>query len=154
VNKEGSGDMYYKGGNMLQTIRHAINDDEKFRNILRGLNKTFYHQTVTTSQIENYISTQSGIDFSKVFDQYLRTTQIPQFEYYYSPGKKDLYYRWDSCVNGFNLRLIISKANKTLTLNAMQHWKSLMTDDKNSTLFDTDYLDKNYYIHIKQVRPK
>jgi aminopeptidase N len=154
VNKEGSGDMYYKGGNMLQTIRHAINDDEKFRSILRGLNQSFYHQTVTTQQIESYISKQSGIDFSKVFDQYLRTTQIPQLEYYYPADKKDIYYRWDSCVKGFNLRLVISKNNKTLTLSATQQWKSLKMNDTDSTLFDLDYLDKNYYIRIKRVQTK
>jgi aminopeptidase N len=154
VNKEGSGDMYYKGGNMLQTIRHAINDDEKFRSILRGLNQSFYHQTVTTQQIESYISKQSGIDFSKVFDQYLRTTQIPQLEYYYPADKKDIYYRWDSCVKGFNLRLVISKNNKTLTLNATQQWKSLKMNDTDSTLFDLDYLDKNYYIRLKQVQTR
>ena len=55
VRNEGSGDMYYKGANMLHTIRHVINNDEKFRQILRGLSKDFYHQTVTTQQIENYI---------------------------------------------------------------------------------------------------
>ena len=65
--------MYYKGANMLHTIRTAINDDEKFRQILRGIGKDFYHQTVTTQQIENYISEKSGINFSTVFDQYLRT---------------------------------------------------------------------------------
>lgn len=47
--------MYYKGENMIHTIRQVINDDEKFRQILRGLNKTFYHQTVTTKQVEDYI---------------------------------------------------------------------------------------------------
>ena len=151
VNKEGSGDMYYKGGNMLQTIRHSINDDERFRNILRGLNKTFYHQTVTTQQIENYISKQSDIDFSKVFDQYLRTTQIPQFEYYFSDDNKTLHYRWDSCIAGFNLRLVINKDNKILTLQPTQQWKTLTLDEENKTLFDAVYLDKNYYIHIKQV---
>ena len=81
VNKEGSGDMYYKGGNLLHTIRNIINDDEKFRQILRGLNKTFYHKTVTTKQVEDYISKESGKDFSKIFDQYLRTTKIPVLEY-------------------------------------------------------------------------
>jgi aminopeptidase N len=151
VNKEGSGDMYYKGGNMLQTIRHSINDDEKFMNILRGLNKAFYHQTVTTQQIENYITKQSGIDFSKVFDQYLRTTQIPQFEYYFSDDNKTLHYRWDSCIAGFNLRLVINKDNKILTLQPTQQWKTLTLDEENKTLFDAVYLDKNYYIHIKQV---
>jgi aminopeptidase N len=80
VNKSGSGDMYPKGGNMLHTIRHSINDDKLFREILRGLNKTFYHQTVTTQQVENYISEKAKRNFSKVFDQYLRTTQIPTLE--------------------------------------------------------------------------
>ena len=77
VNNEGSSDMYYKGSNMLHTIRHSMDDDEKFRQILRGLNSTFYHQTVTTKQVENYISTQAGFDYSKVFDQYLRNIAIP-----------------------------------------------------------------------------
>ncbi|HEY0066603.1 MAG TPA: M1 family metallopeptidase, partial [Flavisolibacter sp.] len=77
VNQEGSGDMYYKGSNMLHTIRQIVNDDAKFRNIIRGLNKDFYHQTVTTRQVEDYISKQSGKNLSKVFDQYLRTTDIP-----------------------------------------------------------------------------
>jgi aminopeptidase N len=81
VRNEGSGDMYPKGASMIHTIRQVINNDEKFRQILRGLGKDFYHQTVTTQQIENYISSKSGIDFSSVFDQYLRTIQIPTLEY-------------------------------------------------------------------------
>lgn len=59
VNREGSGDMYPKGANMIHTIRQVINDDAKFKAILRGMNKTFYHQTVTTKQIEDYISKES-----------------------------------------------------------------------------------------------
>ena len=81
VNKEGSSEMYYKGANMLHTLRQLIENDEKWRQILRGLNSTFYHQTVTTEQIENYISQQSGIDLTEFFNQYLRTTKIPTLEY-------------------------------------------------------------------------
>ena len=69
--------MYPKGGNMLHTIRQVINDDEKWRRILRGLNQTFRHQIVTGQQVEDYISRQSGIDLSKVFQQYLTTTKMP-----------------------------------------------------------------------------
>ena len=152
VNKEGSGDMYYKGGNMLQLIRHSINDDEKFRKILRGLNTTFYHQTVTTQQVENYISNNSGLDFSKVFDQYLRTTQIPVFEYYYSADKKDIFFRWDSCVKGFNLRLAMDSANIHLTIYPEQKWKKMhIVDDDNEIFFNSSYIEKNYYIRVKQV---
>lgn len=80
VNQEGSGDMYWKGANMLHVIRQRMNNDSLFRSILRGLNKTFYHQTVTTEQIEDYINKQSGMNFSEVFNLYLRTTKDPTFK--------------------------------------------------------------------------
>jgi aminopeptidase N len=148
VNAEGSGDMYYKGGNMLQLIRHSLNNDVKWRAILRGLNKTFYHETVTTKQIETYISKNAGMDFSKVFNQYLRTTQIPQLSYYYSPDKKTVYYRWDSCVAGFDLQLVLWLDNKNLRIYPTQQWKSL----NNFSFFDTEAIWKNYYIKIKEVK--
>ena len=147
VNEEGSGDMYYKGGNILQAIRHIINNDEKWRSILRGLTKTFYHQTVTTKQVEDYISKNAGIDLSKVFDQYLRTTQIPQLSYYYSDDKKKVYYRWDSCIAGFNMPLTLLHDGKNVRINPTEKWKSL--DDV--SFFDADSIINNYYIKIKEI---
>ena len=102
VNNEGSSDMYAKGAVMLHSIRASINNDSLFRSILIGLNKDFYHQTVTTDQIENYISQKSGINFSKVFDQYLRTIQIPTFSYSYDSKEKILTYQWKNCVKSFD----------------------------------------------------
>ncbi|SFP65467.1 Peptidase family M1 [Parafilimonas terrae] len=148
VNEEGSGDMYYKGGNMLQTIRYSINNDAKWRSILRGLGKTFYHQTVTAQQIENYISKNAGIDFSKVFDQYLSNIQIPQLSYYYSPDKKKVYYRWDSCINGFNLQLVLLHDGKAIRIKPTQQWKSL----NDTAFFNTAWIDKHYYIKLKEVK--
>ncbi len=148
VNQEGSGDMYPKSGNMLHSIRQVIDNDEKFRQILRGLNKTFYHQTVTTKQVENYINKQSGIDFSKVFDQYLRTIQIPVLEYKIEGDKVS--YRYDSCVKGFNLPLKVSfgKADKT------EQW--IKPTDKWQTVTMPGWYDKktfivdpNFYIKTK-----
>jgi aminopeptidase N len=146
VNAEGSGDMYYKGGNMLQTIRHIINNDEKWRGILRGLNKAFYHQTVTTKQIEDYISKNAGVNLSKVFTQYLRTTQIPQLSYYYSGDKKKVYYRWDSCITGFNMPLTLIHNNKVLRIAPTQQWKSL----NDVSFFNTAWIENNYYIRLKE----
>jgi len=100
VNKEGSGDMYYKGGNMLHMIRQIMGDSA-FRGMLRGLQKTFYHQTVTTKQIEDYISSYAHTDLSKVFDQYLRTTKIPVLAY--QSNGDVISYRWSNCVKGFNM---------------------------------------------------
>jgi aminopeptidase N len=105
VNHEGSGDMYYKGANLLHTLRQIANDDEKWRQILRGLNSEFYHQTVTTAQIENYISKEMEIDLAPVFDQYLRDIRIPKLEY--SINKNKMHYRWTNVVNGFEMPIQI-----------------------------------------------
>ncbi|HAO47746.1 MAG TPA: M1 family metallopeptidase [Ferruginibacter sp.] len=145
VNQEGSGDMYYKGGNMLHTIRQVVNDDEKFRQILRGLNKTFYHQTVTTQQVETYISKESRIDFSKVFDQYLRTTQIPVLEYKVEGNK--LSYRYTSCVPGFNMPLKVTF--KTVQwIKPTEEWKTLDLYPEGDNSFT---VDSNFYIKTKKT---
>jgi len=145
VNREGSGDMYYKGGNLLHTIRQVINNDTTFRNILRGLNKTFYHQTVTTQQVENYISRQSGIDFSKVFDQYLRTTQIPVLEY--KIDGNEIVYRWIDCVKGFNLPLKVF-AGKPIWLQPATTWQTQKMPDGFAGKDFT--IDRNFYIRSKK----
>jgi aminopeptidase N len=140
VNNEGSGDMYYKGGNMLHTIRQIINDDEKWRQILRGLNSTFYHQTVTTKQIEDYISQQAGIDLSTVFNQYLRDTRVPTLEYYLK--EKVLVYRWINCVDGFNMPVQIALDGESLRILPTKEWKIQTLATINSKLT----IDVNYYV--------
>ena len=146
VNKEGSGDMYYKGANMLHTIRQLIGDDEKWRQILRGLNSEFYHQTVTTKQIEDYVSKKSGIDLSKVFDQYLRTTMIPVFEYKIKGNQ--LEYRYTNTVDGFHMPLNVLINGKATTLTPTNEWQTQQLKGKLSTLT----VDRNYYLDHKEVK--
>jgi aminopeptidase N len=144
VNEEGSGDMYYKGGNMIHTIRQIINNDEKFRNILIGLNKTFYHQTVTSKQVEDYINKQSGINFSKVFDQYLRTIKVPDLEYKTVKGK--LLYRWGNCVPGFNMPVKIYDGNgKLIFIQPTQKFKKVPKG------VNEIKVDKNFYVNTKEI---
>ena len=140
VNNEGSGDMYYKGGNMLHTIRQIINNDEKWRQILRGLNSTFYHQTVTTQQIENYISEQAGIDLTPVFNQYLRDTRVPTLEYYFT--EKQLSYRWINCVDGFTMPVQVDLSGESLQIQPTKEWKVITVSNANSKLT----IDANYYV--------
>ncbi len=145
VNQEGSGDMYYKGGNMLHIIRQVINNDEKFRQLLRGMNKKFYHQTVTTKQIEDYISKESKHNFSKVFDQYLRTIQIPVLEYKIDGYK--LSYRYTNCVKGFDLPLKI-KFKTEQWIKPTEQWKTLNLYPEGDNSFT---VDPNFYIKTKKV---
>lgn len=122
VNHEGSSDMYYKGGNMLHTIRQIVDDDTLWRSILRGLNRDFYHQTVTSAQIEGYISEKSGKNLQKVFDQYLRDIAIPELEYRNRRGKCQ--YRWTNCVEGFDMPVKVNIGGQTEWLYPTTQWKS------------------------------
>lgn len=102
VNKEGSGDMYNKGGVMLNVVRTILNDDVKWREILRGLNQEFFHSTVDYEDIVRYISEKSGLDLGPVFDQYVRHTSLPVLEVsFLEDGKVGC--RWISEVPGFSM---------------------------------------------------
>lgn len=136
VNQEGSGDMYPKGANLLHTVRQIIGDDKKFRSILRGLNKDFYHQTVTSKEVEAYISKQSGKDLSKVFDQYLRTASLPMLEI------KDGSYRWTNCIKGFDMPVKLSTGE---WITPTTEWKKL----KEGTTKQNLKVDPNFYIKVK-----
>jgi len=150
-NESGGSDMYAKGSNLIHTIRHSIDDDEKFRNILRELNKTFYHQTVTSAAIENFINENSGFNYSKVFDQYLRTIQIPLFEFYFTNNMKTVHYRYADCIKGFDLPLVL-KNNKTfLKIFPIQKWKNQNLKSDEGVLFDYLSIENNYYIRVNEV---
>jgi len=145
VNSRGSGDMYYKGSNLLHTIRQLVDDDEKWRSILRGLNKDFYHQTVTTKQIENYLSEKSEIDLSKVFDQYLRTTMIPELEYEIVGDA--IHFKYNNVVDDFKMPIKVN-------VEGQAHW-IYPTAEINAEEIDGDLsklqIDRNFYIVTKLI---
>lgn len=103
VNKEGSGDMYPKVANMIHTLRHALHNDASFRQYLRDMNQTFYHRIVEYADIEKFTSKYWGRPVTPIFQQYLKTTKIPQLKLAIAADEKTLYYRWDNCVSGFDL---------------------------------------------------
>jgi aminopeptidase N len=148
VNHEGSGDMYYKGGNMLHTIRQIVNDDEKWRGILRGLNKDFYHQVVKGSQIESYLSEKAGIDLKPVFDQYLRDIRIPVFEY--SVKGDSLSFRWNNCIPGFTMPLKIWVSGKETFINPKTVYNTIKLETENAVI----KVDPGFYVATLNITGK
>ena len=123
VHEDGSGDMYNKGAAVVHMIRMVMNDDEKFRQLLRGLNRDFYHQIVTSAQVEEYISKFAGYDFVPLFNQYLRTTQIPRLQWHIKDKK--LYYRFVDAVAGFSLPLRVTTGKKSEVLTVTTEWQTI-----------------------------
>ncbi len=146
VNREGSSDMYSKGANLLHTIRQIADDDEKWRKTLRGLNKTFFHKTVTTAEIENFISKSLNIDLSSVFDQYLRDIRIPVLEYEINNGF--LKYRWNNVIENFKMPVKIIINETPLLINPTKNYKKIAFDSNKLIV------DKNFYVFSKDLSKK
>ena len=125
---------------MLHTLRQIVNDDEKWRHILRGLNLTFYHQTVTAEQIEKYMSEQTGLNLEAFFNQYLRDTRIPTLEY--AVVNSQLRYRWDNCVRGFNMKLKVYINGQMKWLEPTQRWQNVALDKP----FESFEIDPEFYV--------
>jgi len=137
----GSGDMYNKGGNMLHTIRQIVNDDELWRQTLRGLNSEFRHQTVTSEQIESYIIKKTGIPLDTVFDQYVRDIRIPILEYQFRGGQ--LRFRWGNVVDGFTMPVDVIIDEETVRLDVTDQWRAMEWESN----YQPDLtVDPNYYV--------
>jgi len=145
VNEEGSEDMYDKGANMMNMIRTMTNDDEKFRMMLRGLSKEFYHQTVTTQQIEDYIATNTGLELHAFFDQYLRTANIPQVSYYLKDSV--LHYKFDNTVTGLMLHIPISSGDESGVISPTTEWQTIPWKSERITI------NNNYLVKSKKQEP-
>jgi len=147
LNAQGSGDMYPKGGNLLHTIRQVVDDDAKWRGILRGLNATFRHRTVTGRQVQEYISREAGIDLGRVFAQYLTTTMVPAFEF--KVEGTTLSYRWANVVAGFDMPLRVNVPGLgTLVLRPTEAWQTMPVGSPRAAELT---VDDNFYVTARNV---
>lgn len=145
VNRSGSGDMYYKGGNMLHTMRHIVNDDAKWRSALRGVNQEFWHKTVGTEEFEAYLSRATGFDFGRFFDQYLRTTQIPVLKYR-AEGKTVTVW-WDDVVEGFAVPVVLRINGKEQRVTVTEQPARIDLD----AALESFELDRNFYMTVAEA---
>lgn len=158
VHNTGSGDMYPKASAMLHSIRMSMNNDEKFRQLLRHLNKKFYHQIVTTPMIEKEISLFAGYSVKSIFTQYLTTTQVPSFDYKLSSDGRTLSYRYSNAVNNFYMPLQVKTNNGYLILKPQVNtWQTVRLTTAQSNNLQLENLENYFYISIngrKEVQIK
>ncbi|SHF86924.1 Peptidase family M1 [Salegentibacter echinorum] len=141
VNAEGSGDMYYKGSNLLNTIRSIYNDDGLWWNTLRDYTATFKHQLVNTQQVEDFFNHATKVDLQPVFDQYLRHTDLPKLEFRKKDGKTQA--RWVADVENFKMPVDIFIKGVEKRIYPSKNWQTL---DGNPDLNDIKINELKFYI--------
>jgi len=147
VNADGPIDQYYKGGNMLHTIRQVIGNDTTWRAVLRGVQAQFAHQVVTGRQIQEYMSAHAGIDLHRVFQQYLTTTKVPVLEYRIDGPA--LAYRWANVVAGFDMPVaVLAGKGRSVRLAPTEQWRTTNIGLEEPEDFR---VDENYYVESRRV---
>ncbi|MFT7072693.1 M1 family metallopeptidase [Patiriisocius sp. Uisw_017] len=146
MHHEGSSDMYYKGANVLHTLRQLVEDDKKWRAVLKGLNKDFYHQTVTSAQVEKYISEKTGIDLSVFWEQYLRTTMVPKLEYKLK-SFHEVSFRYVDIVADFDMPILLVINGKEKWIYPTAEWKTYENIGDIKTLF----IKEDFYINKEKI---
>ena len=144
VNEEGSGDMYNKGAGFLHHVRETINNDSLFREILRGLNREFRHQTIDSKDVEAYFIKKTGLPLQQLFDQYLRTNKVPVLEYVELNNKLRL--RLTNCNELLSMPLRID-GKQTQNITVTTTWQEFSISEGISI----KNINDNFYFTKKEV---
>ena len=146
VNNEGSGDMYYKGSLLLNTLRHVIADDEKWWKMLYDYSETFKKKIITSDTVIDYFNKASGTDLTPIFRQYLYSNQMPIFIY---KVKGDyLYYSWDNVMDDFNMPIDIGFEDKKIRLNPTLKEQKIKLKKLNKKSFQI--YDNQFFVKIQE----
>lgn len=147
VNKEGSGDMYPKGANLVHMVRQIMGDSV-FKAMLLEMNRRYRHGIVTSAEVERFMDGFTSVDLHGLFDQYLRTTQVPKVEWFVR--KRRLWVRWADCVEGFSIPVKGYADDTEMMLSFGTTWAMLPQKVSRRAALR---IDANWYVHSAMVRP-
>ena len=150
VNKKGSNDMYQKGSLMLHTLRNLINNDDKWFSILNGISNDFKYQVIDGIDIMEYINDKVDFDLTTFFNQYLKNSKIPIFEYkLHKQGREYvLLYRWDA-VDNFKMKIKINNGKEDIWIYPENNWKEFTLGKLDIKNFYVR--DDLFYIDVKKI---
>lgn len=146
VNKRGSGDMYYKGAQMLNTIRHIINDDDKWWTMLYKYAETYRKQVIDTETVIHFFNRESGMNLTPVFNQYLRYKNIPILQL--RVNDKTVEYRWKTNEENFEMPVAITASGKNMRLKATNNWQQL---DGITSAESIDLQKERFFVKLEKI---
>jgi len=139
-------DMYFKGTLFINTLRHVVNDDEKWWAGVKAYTTQFKKKNFYTVDVLNFFNQYFDYDFEKIFDQYLYFNELPQLQLVHdSEGVK---YRWQSNVDGFDMPITADVAQESIQLKPTTDWQVLPSiQDLNQVKIAED----KYYIQVSNI---
>jgi len=148
VNSEGSTDMYYKGAQLLNTLRHIVNDDKKWWKMLLKYSETNRHKIIDTDAVISFFNAETGRDLTPVFRQYLNFQNIPTLEY--KIAEKTVEYRWKTDVTNFKMPVILKFDAKEIRLEGTNTWQSYKVHGKKTGEISIE--KHRFFINLKPTK--
>jgi len=146
VNDEGPTDKYYKGSLLLNTLRHVINDDEKWWSIILKFAENYRHKIIDTKTVVAFFNAESKMNLSPIFQQYLNHKNIPVLEF--QKKGKDFEYRWKTDVADFEMPIDVVFKNKNIRLfPSSKNWKKL--DLKPARATDIKVITDHFFVSVR-----
>lgn len=141
VNCKGSDDMYPKSALLLNTLRHAINDDEKWWKLIYDYSTTFRHKIIDTETVITFFNEYTKQDLTPIFNEYLRYTTIPILEL--KINKNRLEYRWKTNETNFSMPIEIKINGQSTIIKPVSTWNKSKFKVKSS---DKIEVSNNYFV--------
>jgi aminopeptidase N len=152
VNEEGDGDMYSKGMLFLNTLRHVVNNDALWWATIKNMSDTtFKFKNTNYDEVVYFFNRQTELQLSKIFEQYLKHSDIPVLNYQLKKklkGRFELKYKWEVNVKGFEMPFVFTTGSKQQRITANDEWQSAIIDMKNDVAFKVN--DEIFYIQTKK----
>ncbi|KAA3619571.1 MAG: M1 family peptidase [Calditrichaeota bacterium] len=122
VNHWPTHDQYFKGALFLNTLRHVVDDDDKWWALIKDYTDHFKYQNIWTKDVINFFSDYLKKDLRPVFEHYLYHADLPVLEY--KIEGENVSFRWRALVEDFNMPVKVRVNDKNYTLMPTTQWQS------------------------------
>lgn len=147
VNETGPGDIYYKGANMIHTLRNLVADDELWFQTLLKFTTEFKHKITHTEEVIAFFNRELGKNYSAFFEQYLYHKEIPVLQLR-KKGKR-IEARWKVFAKNFEMpvELVFIESENVYRINLTNDW--IKTDLKVKDIEKVKFDNYHFYYDIE-----
>jgi aminopeptidase N len=148
INGDPPEDQYFKGALMLNTLRSAIDDDNRWWPLLYNFYQQFKYRNIMTEDVVTYFNRETGQDLTPIFHQYLRHADIPTLELLFDPTQGTVSYKWRADEAGFSMPVLVGEKDHWQRIEPTLNWQTMktpLTQDQFQVATELFYVDVQKY---------
>ncbi len=126
INRTPPQDQYFKGALFLHTLRSVIDDDARWRRLLRTFFDRFKYRNITTDDVVLFFSRETGRDLGPLFAEYLRHPYLPTLDLQFHEGGQ-VAYRWNAAEPAFAMPIRVGEPGRWQTITPTTTWQVMTT---------------------------